>query len=68
MGVVSGVVIGGIGLLMACTGLFAALFYFRKLRLIAKGLESPETAYGVHGGTEPPLVTGLVTEKRGKHV
>jgi len=38
------------------------------LRLIGKGPESVETAYGTHGVKEPPLVTGLVTETRGKHV
>ena len=38
------------------------------LRLIGKGPETEETAYGTHGVKEPALATGLFTETRGKHV
>ena len=38
------------------------------LRLIGKGPDSEEDAYGSHGIKAPPLVTGLVSEKGGRHV
>jgi cytochrome bd ubiquinol oxidase subunit I len=38
------------------------------LKLIGKGPDTEEDAYGSHGVIEPPLVTGLVAEKGGRHV
>ncbi len=38
------------------------------LKLIGKGPDTQEDAYGSHGIKEPPLVTNLVAEKGGRHV
>jgi cytochrome d ubiquinol oxidase subunit I len=38
------------------------------LRLIGKGPDGGERAYGDHGVSKPPIVAGLVGEKGGKHV
>jgi cytochrome bd ubiquinol oxidase subunit I len=38
------------------------------LRLIGKGPDTDEDAYGSHGVKEPPVVTRLVAEKGGPHV
>ena len=38
------------------------------LKLIGKGPDTEEDAYGSHGVKEPPLVTHLVAEKGGRHV
>jgi cytochrome bd ubiquinol oxidase subunit I len=38
------------------------------LRLIGKGPDTEEEAYGSHGVKEPPLVTSLVAEEGGQHV
>jgi len=38
------------------------------LKLIAKGPDSQEDAYGSHGVKKPPLITNFVSEKGGQHV
>jgi cytochrome d ubiquinol oxidase subunit I len=38
------------------------------LTLIGKGPDSRDHAYGYHGVSKPPIVTGLVEEKGGQHV
>jgi cytochrome d ubiquinol oxidase subunit I len=38
------------------------------LKLIGKGPDRGEQAYGDHGVSKPPIVAGLVGEKGGKHV
>lgn len=38
------------------------------VKLIRKGPDTEEDAYGSHGVKEPPLVTGLVAEKGGRNV
>ena len=38
------------------------------LTLIGKGPDSRDHAYGDHGVSKPPIVTGLVEEKGGQHV
>jgi cytochrome d ubiquinol oxidase subunit I len=38
------------------------------LKLIAKGPDTEETAYGSHGVKEPPLITRVLSEKGGQHV
>ncbi len=38
------------------------------IRLIGKGPDIPENAYGTHGVKEPPLITDLASESGGKHV
>ena len=38
------------------------------LALIGKGPDSRDHAYGDHGVSKPPIVTGLVEEKGGQHV
>jgi cytochrome d ubiquinol oxidase subunit I len=38
------------------------------LKLIGKGPDSGEQAYGDHGVGKPPIVTGLLKKKVGQHV
>ena len=38
------------------------------IKLVRKGPDTEQDAYGSHGVKEPPLVTGLVPEKGGPHV
>jgi cytochrome d ubiquinol oxidase subunit I len=38
------------------------------LRLIGKGPEGEEEAYGAHGVEKPPIVTDIAGEKGGQHV
>jgi cytochrome d ubiquinol oxidase subunit I len=38
------------------------------LKLIGKGPDTEENAYGSHGVKEPPLITGVLSEKGGQHV
>ncbi|MCF8035736.1 MAG: cytochrome ubiquinol oxidase subunit I, partial [Desulfobacteraceae bacterium] len=38
------------------------------LRLIGKGPEDGESAYGAHGMEQPPLVTDVTGKKGGRHV
>ena len=38
------------------------------LKLIGKGPDTEEIAYGSHGVKEPPLITGVLSEKGGQHV
>jgi cytochrome bd ubiquinol oxidase subunit I len=38
------------------------------LKLIGKGPDTEENAYGSHGVKEPPLITGVLSEKGGHHV
>jgi cytochrome d ubiquinol oxidase subunit I len=47
--------------------IFGAGSYY-ILKLIGKGPDTEEEAYGSHGVKEPPLVTRLVAEKGGRHV
>jgi cytochrome d ubiquinol oxidase subunit I len=47
--------------------IFGAGSYY-IVKLIGKGPETEEDAYGSHGVKEPPLVTLLVAEKGGPHV
>jgi cytochrome d ubiquinol oxidase subunit I len=47
--------------------IFGAGSYY-ILKLIGKGPDTEEDAYGSHGVKEPPLVTRLVAEKGGPHV
>ena len=46
---------------------FGAGSYF-ILKLIAKGPDTEENAYGSHGVKEPPLITRVLSEKGGQHV
>ncbi|MBW2154828.1 MAG: cytochrome ubiquinol oxidase subunit I, partial [Deltaproteobacteria bacterium] len=53
--------------------IFTYLFIFGAgsyyiIRLIVKGPESPESAYGTHGVSKPPIVTDLVRDSGGNHV
>ncbi len=44
----------------------AGVYYI--VRLIGKGPQAAEEAYGAHGVEKPPLVTEMVSEKGGPHV
>lgn len=53
--------------------IFSYIFVFGAgsyyiLRLIGKGIGTPENAYGTHGVKEPPIFTDLTSETGGKHV
>jgi cytochrome d ubiquinol oxidase subunit I len=46
---------------------FGAGSYY-LLRLIGKGPESGDPAYGDHGVRKPPIITGLVAKEKDEHV
>jgi cytochrome d ubiquinol oxidase subunit I len=53
--------------IMTYVFVFGAGSYY-ILTLIGKGPDSGDHAYGDHGVSKPPIVTGLVEEKGGEHV
>jgi cytochrome d ubiquinol oxidase subunit I len=53
--------------IMTYVFVFGAGSYY-ILALIGKGPDSRDHAYGDHGVSKPPIVTGLVEEKGGQHV